>query len=90
MDLKTRKVGISSNKHVTKNDSRKMSLDDRPVDDSEEESINIENSPPYTNLPSWASMEGLDAWDRLIFGTEYERSGESIIAGDDFIKVIEV
>ena len=52
MDLKTRKVGISSNKHVTKNDSRKMSLDDRPVDDSEEESINIENSPPYTNLPS--------------------------------------
>ena len=36
------------------------------------------------------SMEGLDAWDRLIFGTEYERSQESIIAGDDFREVIEL
>ena len=35
------------------------------------------------------SMEGLDAWDRFIFGTEYERSCESIIAGDDFREVID-
>ena len=29
--MKTRKVGISSNKHDTKDDSRKMSIVDRPV-----------------------------------------------------------